>query len=111
VVLTSGAAAWAFHKPDDVIRDTVLEFLTEAVNATKALQSSSCHITRWEEDPFSLGAYSTFGIGCDEKHTAALRQPEWNGKLVFAGEHTISEFEGSVHAALYQWLQLRKGSS
>ena len=101
VVLTSGAAAWAMHKPDDVIRDTVLAFLTEAVHATMDLQCSACHITRWEEDPFSLGAYSTFGIGCDEKHTAALRQPEWNGKLVFAGEHTISEFEGSVHAALF----------
>jgi monoamine oxidase len=30
-----------------------------------------------------------------------LRVSEWNGKLVFAGEATISEYEGSVHAALF----------
>lgn len=99
VILTAESAAWAFHKSDEMICDAVLEFLTDAVDGVEP-KCTECHVTRWEEDPFSLGAYSTFGIGCDVKHTAALREPEWNGRLVFAGEHTVSEFEGSVHAAL-----------
>jgi hypothetical protein len=30
-----------------------------------------------------------------------LRCPEWGGRLIFAGEGTIVEYEGSVHAALF----------
>jgi monoamine oxidase len=100
VVLTAEAAVWAKDKPDHVIRDTVIAFLMEAVNVTD-LNCLSCYVTRWEEDPFSLGAYSNFGIGSQDRHSAAFRQPDWDGKLIFAGEHTISECEGSVHAALY----------
>ena len=110
VILTAESAAWANHKSDDVIRDAVLAFLTEAVEGEKPT-CTECHVTRWEEDPFSLGAYSTSGLGCDEKHTAALRHPDWNGRLVLAGEHTISEFEGSVHAALLSGYNAAKSIS
>ena len=110
VILTAESAAWARHKSDELICDAVLEFLFEAVEAEMPV-CTKCHITRWEEDPFSLGAYSTFGVGCDTKHTAALRHPEWDGRLVLAGEHTISEFEGSVHAALLSGYNAAKSIS
>jgi monoamine oxidase len=100
VVLTADAAKWAKDKPENVIRDAVVAFLMEAVNITD-LSCLSCYVTRWEEDPFSLGAYSNFGIGSQDRHSAAFRRPDWDGKLIFAGEHTISECEGSVHAALF----------
>jgi monoamine oxidase len=102
IILIRDAVAWANGKATEEIRDAVLDFLDEAVEDVSVHElCTDCKVTRWEEDPFSLGAYSTFGTGCEERHTEALREPEWGGRLIFAGEHTISEFEGSVHAALF----------
>jgi monoamine oxidase len=39
-------------------------------------------------------------LGATEDTTDALREPEWDGKLIFCGEATNSEHEGSVHSAL-----------
>jgi len=61
----------------------------------------NCHITRWEEDPYTYGAYSSFHLGTLERHVESLQQPEWDERLWFAGEHTHSEYMGSVHAALF----------
>ena len=61
---------------------------------------TGCDITRWEEDKFSRGAYAGFKLGTLERHAAALATPEWNGRLLFAGDAIISEYEGSVHGAL-----------
>ena len=110
VILTAKAVVWANGKSTELICDTVLEYLTEAV-AMEDFRCIDYKVTRWEEDPFSMGAYSTFGIGCEERHATALRAPEWNGKLVFAGEHTVSEFEGSVHAALFSGYNSAKSVS
>mmetsp|Transcript_2204 Transcript_2204/g.2434 ORF Transcript_2204/g.2434 Transcript_2204/m.2434 type:complete len:111 (-) Transcript_2204:2-334(-) len=59
-----------------------------------------CQITRWEEDPYTGGAYSSFQLGTLERHVVALQQPDWDQRLWLAGEHTHSEHMGSVHAAL-----------
>jgi monoamine oxidase len=61
---------------------------------------TDCQITRWEEDPFCLGSYSSFVLGTMERHVDALERAEWNGRLVFAGEATNSAYLGSVHGAL-----------
>jgi len=111
-VLYGSSGEWATHQSDEVIRDAVLDFMRDAMgdhlmseddNELMDLHSScqSCHVTRWEEDPFSRGAYSSMALGATELHTEELRRPEWDGHLIFAGEATISEFEGSVHAALF----------
>jgi hypothetical protein len=40
-------------------------------------------------------------LGALSRHVDELRCPEWDGRLVIAGEATIVEYEGSVHAALF----------
>jgi hypothetical protein len=40
-------------------------------------------------------------LGALSRHVDELRCPEWDGRLVFAGEATLLEYEGSVHAALF----------
>jgi monoamine oxidase len=102
-VLTGNAATWATGKDTVVIRDAVLDFMKDAMGLDTDLREwcTGCQVTRWEEDRFSKGAFSCFTLGALERHTEALRASEWNGKLVFAGEATISEYEGSVHAALF----------
>ena len=104
-VLTGDAAIWATDKDTTIIRDAVLGFMKDAMGLDCSTDLRewciACHVTRWEEDPFSQGAFSCFTLGTRERHTEALRASEWNDKLIFAGEATISEYEGSVHAALF----------
>jgi monoamine oxidase len=99
-----GTAGNSFtHKSDEVIRDAVLNFMQEAMGFETDIRElcTDCHSTRWEEDPFSRGAYSHMCLGALTRHVDELRCPEWDGRLVFAGEGTIVEYEGSVHAALF----------
>jgi monoamine oxidase len=91
------------HKSDEVIRDAVLNFMQEAMGLETDIRAlcTGSHTTRWEEDPFSRGAYSHMSLGALSRHVDELRCPEWDGRLVFAGEATLLEYEGSVHAALF----------
>jgi len=57
-------------------------------------------ITQWEDDPYSLGAYSGPTVHSSCKHFEHLQEPEWDGKLLFIGEATSSSYPGSVHGAL-----------
>ena len=59
-----------------------------------------CHVTRWEEDPFTRGSYSSVCLDTSDKHLSELSAPEWGGRLLFAGEATEPDHMGSVHAAL-----------
>ena len=88
---------------DERVKNLVLQFMAEALDFCLEEISSRCvdyHVTRWEEDPFSYGAYSHQPLGRLERHAEELRRPECDGRLIFAGEATVSEYEGSVHAAL-----------
>jgi monoamine oxidase len=91
------------HKSDDVIRDAVLDFMQDAMGLETDIRElcTDCHATRWEEDPFSRGAYSHLGLGALPRNVVELSRAEWDGRLVFCGEATIEEYEGSVHAALF----------
>ena len=98
-ILFGASGEWATGKSTDVIQEHVETFLESALGYSLGIVQS-CHVTRWEEDPFSQGAYSHTPLGALEKHKEELREPEWQHTLYFAGEATISEYEGSVHAAI-----------
>ena len=104
ITLAGGAAQWATERDSDEIKKAVLNFLDESMSTNDGSNFSSrctgCDISRWEEDKFSRGAYAGFKLGTLERHAAALATPEWNGRLLFAGDAIISEYEGSVHGAL-----------
>lgn len=63
-------------------------------------QPEDALITRWGQDPFTLGAYSCNTLGCTETSRAELAQPV-AGRLFFAGEATEPRAFGTVHGA---WL-------
>jgi len=103
-LLFARSGEWATNREDTEIRHAVLEFCSSAMGIKIEEITSKCidcHVTRWEEDPFSRGAYSSVAVGASIRHYEALTRPEWDGRLIFAGEATVAEFEGSVHAALY----------
>jgi monoamine oxidase len=107
-VLFGQDGTWATGKSDQVIRDAVLDFMEQAMGESDLrARCTECHITRWEEDPYSRGAYSSMKLGCMLRHVEELRTPEWNGRLIFSGEATITEFEGSVHAALFSGMNAK----
>lgn len=100
-VLCGDLGKWAFEKSDEVIRMEVLRFIESSMGVFNLSEICvACHVTRWEEDEFTRGSYSTFCLGTKDCHVDAIRVPEWDGKLCFAGEPTESEHMGSVHAAL-----------
>lgn len=48
------------------------------------------HVTRWTQDELARGSYSFVanGSGSDMCHT--LAEPEWEGRLCFAGEACVA---------------------
>jgi len=101
-ILCGNSGKWAVSKSDDEIRDAILTFIEDAMAVPDLTNKCvACHITRWEEDPFTRGAYSSFRLGTLERHVDVLTQPKWDGDLIIAGEFTESDDMGSVQAALY----------
>lgn len=102
-ILVGDAGEWATHRPDTEIQQRVLDFVQNSFQIDPTELSSwciACHITRWEEDLYSRGAYASLSLGALPRHVSAMQESEWAGALVFAGDATIDGFEGSVHAAL-----------
>ena len=57
--------------------------------------------TSWSSDPYALGATSTPPTGdATPLNYVELGKPEWQGKLLFAGEHTSLNNRGSVTGAV-----------
>lgn len=56
------------------------------------------HATDWMHDPFALGSYSYVPVGGSPDDMAAIGG-RWSSRLVFAGEHTVPAFFGTVHGA------------
>lgn len=105
VVLVGDGGKWSTGKSDAEIRKVVLNFIQTAMIGDKEKLDIvplcvGCHISRWEEDKFSKGAYSGFILGTTASHVEKLTASEWDDTLMFAGEATNLSYEGSVHGAL-----------
>lgn len=75
----------------DLARATLATMLGENPNPVAAL------VTDWRNDPYAGGAYSYFPVGAGPRDMRAFTLLD--GPLVFAGEHTVPEYHGTVHAA------------
>jgi monoamine oxidase len=56
-------------------------------------------ITRWNQDPFARGSYSSFAQSTQLGDRALLREPVANNKLLFAGEATVDSAFSQVPGA------------
>jgi monoamine oxidase len=100
-VLCADSGKWAVGRSDEEIRNAVLMFIQESLGVKNLHERCvSCHVTRWEEDPFTCGAFSTACVGTLEKHVDILQQPHWGGNLIISGEFTEPVHQGSVQGAL-----------
>lgn len=100
-VLCGNSGKWAVGRSDDEIRRAVLRFMEDSLGMSDLdARCISCHVTRWEEDPLTLGSYSSFRLQTLERHIDVFQEPLWGGDLIIAGEFTESDHQGSVQAAL-----------
>lgn len=65
---------------------------------------TDCIVTRWNNDPFSLGSYSYIPVGATGKDYDVLSMQIEN-KLFFAGEATSRQFPGTTHGAYLSGLR------
>lgn len=54
--------------------------------------------TKWRSNPYAYGAYSYVGVGSSTEDFEAIAEPV-AGRLFFAGEHTSTDYRGTVHGA------------
>jgi polyamine oxidase len=91
----------AFHNPTLV--DYGSDRIGEAIDVLRTMvgevpEPIASHATDWSNDPFAYGSYSYIPVGgsADDMRTLAGRQ---SARVVFAGEHTVPEYFGTVHGA------------
>ena len=59
----------------------------------------AAQVTRWGQDPWTLGSYSFNAVGTSGATRKALAGAEWDGALWFAGEATEPDYFGTAHGA------------
>ncbi|HRK42169.1 MAG TPA: FAD-dependent oxidoreductase [Gemmobacter sp.] len=99
----------AFHGGNEAREIETLSDAEIIARAHQALQAmfgadfpapKAAQISRWGQDPYSLGAYSYPAPGTTPKTRKALSGSDWNGRLVFAGEACDPVYSSAAHAAV-----------
>ena len=60
-------------------------------------------VQRWQVDEHARGAYSFIQLGAKRDEYKEMKKPE--GKLRFAGEHTLGDYRGTVHGAYFSGIR------
>lgn len=83
-------------------RDTIAaaHAALRAMFGTRFPAPIAAQVTRWGQDPFSLGSYSFNAVGTSPASRRALAGAEWDGALWFAGEAASPAYFGTAHGAV-----------
>jgi len=96
--LSGDAAADAELLTDAQIKDAAMARIRATI-APNAAEPISVTITRWGQDPYALGSYSTFQLATHLGDRAQLRASVANNKVLFAGEATLDTGFSTVPGA------------
>lgn len=83
---------------DDQIINEIVTNLRNIYGDAVPQQKPKLLRTKWRENQFTFGAYSFVGVGSTTNDFATIAAPVQN-KIYFAGEHTSTEYRGTVHGA------------
>lgn len=84
---------------DDLVRDALAK-LDELFDGKGSLHYKSHVIQNWTTDPYSKGTYSfPANNNNNQQYRQHLAQSEYDGRLVFAGEHTSRSFYSLIPGA------------
>jgi polyamine oxidase len=94
------------QRTDSEIVETAHATLSRACSHHEGQDRPVRHwVTRWATDPHALGSWAVFQAGSGPDDAIALSEPEWGGKLLFAGEHTSVGEQGCIHGAILSGLR------
>jgi monoamine oxidase len=97
VMFNAGSVARGFAKQNEsIVVSSAMQTLRTMFG--KIPEPSASLLTRWGNDPFTWGSYSSLKSGSSPADIAALAAPL--GKLHFAGEATSKPHMATVHGAL-----------
>ena len=68
-------------------------------NSSKMPKMLWYKISRWSNDQFSMGSYSSISMNFRPKKDVPILQQKFGNGLVFAGEHCILDGHQCVHGA------------
>eukprot|EP01122_Echinamoeba_exundans_P015447 TRINITY_DN7338_c0_g1_i1.p1 TRINITY_DN7338_c0_g1~~TRINITY_DN7338_c0_g1_i1.p1 ORF type:complete len:516 (-),score=80.44 TRINITY_DN7338_c0_g1_i1:253-1800(-) len=66
------------------------------------------HCTHWKSDPYTLGSYSGYVVGCTGEDWDIMSESVNDGLIGFAGEHTRRTHIGTIDAAALSGLREAK---
>ncbi|WP_353258621.1 flavin monoamine oxidase family protein [Prochlorothrix hollandica] len=78
------------------------------IHGSKIPDPVDYQITRWAQDPFSLGSYSYNPVGTNAKTRKTLAQPVGD-RLFLAGEATSPDYFATVHGAYLSGIRAAQG--
>lgn len=98
--LQAGSVAELAERQPDAARAAAA--LADLRRAYGAAVPAPRHIAaaRWRDDPHARGAYSFVPPGATPEDRAALAGPDWDGRLILAGEATSANHPATVHGAV-----------
>lgn len=88
---------------DEEIVEGALAVLGEAYGLRVPTPTATA-VTHWTNDPYALGCYGYLPTGASFDDLHLLGEPEGE-RLLFAGEATVPEYYGNVHAAVLSGLR------
>lgn len=103
--IISGEAAHKVDKIDNpaVIVEDAMRLLKELFGDDCPTEPKDAVVARWGTDSYACGANTYYTSICKgdepERAAAALTDDAGFPRLFFAGEHTSSEFLGTIHGA------------
>ncbi len=83
--------------PDEKIIEQTLQVL-KTIYKSSVPSPLHVEVTKWGKQPTFRGSYSYYKVGSTPQHFDNVAKPVDN-KLYWAGEHTMLEYIGCVHAA------------
>jgi monoamine oxidase len=96
----AGAQARTMEKLNDRDMTAAAHEALKSMFGTGFPAPRAAQVTRWSQDPLTLGSYSFVAVGASPKMRGALAGEDWDGRLVFAGEATSKDYGGTAHGAL-----------
>ncbi|KAF5269352.1 hypothetical protein FQA39_LY08744 [Lamprigera yunnana] len=91
--------------PNETVIEMSTNILRKFLNDPYIPKPKACVCTRWASQPYTKGSYTAIAVGASQIDIECLAQPLYNSKsqakpvVLFAGEHTHSNFYSTVHGA------------
>lgn len=103
--LSGKEAEYMESLPSETVSAACTKILRKFLNDPFVPEPQRCVCTSWKKQPFTKGSYTAIAVGASQSDIESLAQPLFRNvhdkkpALLFAGEHTHSNFYSTAHGA------------